>query len=322
MIHAPARLRRAAAALLASAGAAALLAACEPVTPAVVYTTWRFEGFDVVSYVPDQPRGLVHLFHGSYGSAAFATRVETVDLLNELTARGYGVVATESTERTGDRRWDVFDPSPATNPDLARLDRLQRHLEETTAVGPATPLLGLGMSNGARFVTLWGQVWADAGRPVRALAVVMGTIAPPVTAAGGLRVPAIFVTAENDVTSPPGPIIADREATAALGTPTDLVVAREQPLTAARFLRIPGIDRDEADATFAALVATGAWGPDGARRVPVDEAVRLAGTAALPDAVAPEANEIANQCALVLAVHQMRGDVKVPVADFFDGQLH
>jgi hypothetical protein len=321
VIHGPVRLRRAAAAALAFAGAAALLAACEPVTPAVAYTTWRFEGFDVVSYVPDQPRGLVHLFHGSHGSAAFATRVETVDLLNELTARGYGVVATESTERTGDRRWDVFDPSPATNPDLARLDRLQRHLEETTAVGPATPLLGLGMSNGARFVTLWGQTWADAGWPVRALAVVMGTIAPPVTAGGGLRVPAIFVTAENDVTSPPGPIIADREATAALGTPTDLVVAREQPLTAARFLRIPGIDRDEADATFAALVATGAWGPDGARRVAVDEAVRLAGTAELPDAVAPQANEIANQCALVLAVHQMRGDVKVPVADFFDGQL-
>jgi hypothetical protein len=55
--------------------------------------------------------------------------------------------------------------------------------------------------------------------------------------------------------------------------------------------------------------------------VPVDEAVRLASTAALPEAVAPQANEIANQCALVLAVHQMRGDVKVPVADFFDGQV-
>jgi hypothetical protein len=291
-------------------------AGCDPVTPAVTFTRSTFEGFDVVSYVPDHPVGLAYLFHGTGGSAGFATRVETVDTLNELIARGYGFVATESTERTGDERWDVDDGSLATNPDLARLARLQDHLEDTTALDAATPLVGIGMSNGARFASLWGQAWAGAGYPVRALAMYMGRIAPPVARGGGLTVPTFFVTAENDFTVPPDGVIADYFTTTAQGTPTGLVVAREQPLTAARFLRIAGVDQAAADATFAALVATGAWDADGHRPVPIDEAVtRLAGTQ-LPAAVGPVANEVVNQCALVLAVHQMRGDVKVPVADF------
>lgn len=294
---------------------------CEPVTPVVSFSTSQFEGFDVVSYVPEHPVGIVYLFHGSLGSAAFATKVETVDTLNELIGRGYGFVATESTERTGDRRWDVFDPSPETNPDLARLARLQDHMAETTAVTDATPLLGLGMSNGARFASLWGQVWADEGRPVRAVGVSMGRLAPSVVAGGGLTVPAFFVTAENDFTVPPLGVLADYGATLGAGIPTELFVGREQPLAAARFVRIPGVSPEEAGETFAALVATGAWDADGVRQVSIDEAVALAGTAQLPASVAGEANEIANQVALVLAVHQMRGDAKVPLSDFFDAHL-
>lgn len=293
-------------------------AGCGPVTPVVELSTWRFEGFDVVSYVPDDPVGLVYVFHGSQGSAGFATKVETVDTLNELIDRGYGFVATESTQRTGNRRWNVFDPSQVTNPDLARLARLQRHLVDDTAVTDQTPLVGLGMSNGARFVSLWGTGWADAGYPVRAIAMYMGTIAPPVAAGGGLDVPTFFVTAEHDYTSPPGPIMADHDATAAHGTPTGLVVAREQPLTSARFLRIPDIDGVEAGAIVAALVATGAWDDQGHRLVPIDEAVTRAAGAELPASVAPQRGEIANQVAFVLAVHQMRGDVRGEVGAFFD----
>jgi hypothetical protein len=298
-----------------------LVGGCGPVTPRVEFTRSTFEGFDVVSYVPPDPVGLVYLFHGSNGSADFATRIETVDTLNDLIDRGYGFVATESTQRTGNRRWNVFDPSLDTNPDLSRLVRLQQHLIDTTPVSDTTPLVGLGMSNGARFVSLWGQTWADAAYPVQAIAMYMGTIAPPVEASGGLLVPTFFVTAENDFTSPPGPIISDHDATAALGTPTGLIVAEEATLDSARFLRIPDIDGDEADAIFDALVAAGTWDANGVRQVPIGEAVEQIGQVSLPPSVAPQRNEILDQCAIVLAVHRMRGDVKVPVADFFDSFL-
>ena len=133
--------------------------------PTVQWQRSTFEGFQVISYVPEHPRGMVYLFHGTGGSASFAERIETTDVLNRLVARGYGFVSTSSTERTGDKRWKVTDPSLTTNPDLARLVRLQAHLVATTGLDANTPLVGIGMSNGARFVTLWGQAWRNAGYP-------------------------------------------------------------------------------------------------------------------------------------------------------------
>jgi hypothetical protein len=311
------KLRIAVAAVVAIAVGASVVNACGPVTPSVSFAHSQFEGFEVISYVPAQPTAIAYVFHGSNGSAAFAEKVETVDVLNELIGRGYGFVATESTERTGNKRWLVTNPSLQTNPDLARLTRLHQHLIDTTGVGVSTPIVGVGMSNGARFVTLFGQTWLDAGYPVKAIAPYMGRIAPPVEQSGGLTVPSFFVTAENDFTSPPGPIIANYNDTAAAGTPAALRVAEERKLTNGRFLRIPGIDSNEAQQIFGALVDAGLWNDAGERIVTIDEAVAMAPNVDLPPSVQPQAAEIVNQCALVLAVHQMRADYKVPMADFF-----
>ncbi len=208
-----------------------LLTGCvTPVTPSVTFTHSTFEGFPVIAYVPDHPVAMIYLFHGTNGSADFAEKVETTAALNSFIARGYGFVSTSSTERTGDQRWDQGNPSLTTNADLARLVRLQAHLVATTPLESSTPLLGIGMSNGARFVTLWGQTWKDAGYPVAAIWASMGRIADPVTAAGGLSVPTVFTTAVNDFTSPPGPILASYAATVAEGTPAALYASQERNL--------------------------------------------------------------------------------------------
>ena len=60
-----------------------------------------------------------------------------------LIARGYGFVSTSSTERTGNKRWNVFNTSlPQSNPDLARLGRLQANLVATTPLEAGTPIVG------------------------------------------------------------------------------------------------------------------------------------------------------------------------------------
>jgi poly(3-hydroxybutyrate) depolymerase len=305
-------------AFAAAAGAAVVALGGCVVVPSVEFTHSQFEGFDVISYVPEDPTGIVYIFHGSNGSANFAEKIETVDVLNTLIERGYGFVATESTERTGTRRWNVNNPSLTTNPDLARLIRLQQHLVDTTPVAPATPIFGLGMSNGARFVSLFGQTWSDAGYPVGAIAMYMGRVAAPVEAAGPLTVPTLFITAEHDFTSPPGPIIVDYGQTQAAGTPTQLLVGQEQDLSSLRFLRIPDIDGDEANAIVAALVAEGIWNSAGQRVVSIDDAVSRLGTVSFPASTAAQRAAIIDQCAFVLAVHQMRADFKVQTADFFD----
>jgi hypothetical protein len=285
----------------------------------VPFNHTTFEGSDVISYVPENPRGVVYVFHGTGGSAAFAERVETVDVLNQLIARGYGFVSTSSTERTGDRRWNVFDPSLTTNPDLARLARLHAQVVAFTPAVATTPLLGIGMSNGARFVTLWGQTWKNAGYPLKAIWASMGRVAPPVSGPGALTVPTVFSTAVNDFTSPPGPIIQDYAVTRQAGTPAELYVSGERKLSPYPYLRIPGIDGGEANAIFDALVDTGVWNEEGTRIVPdVEQAATQATNAQLPPSVTPQAAQIRDETALQLAVHQFTAEYGLQVRAFFD----
>lgn len=299
----------------------ALLAACvTPITPKPPPTRTTFEGFDVISYVPAHPKGLVYLFHGTGGSADFATKVDTVDVLNRFVADGYGYVSTSSTERTGDKRWLQSDPSLTTNPDLARLTRLQQHLVDTTDVTTSTPLVGIGMSNGARFVTLWGQTWKDAGYPVKAIWASAGRIAAPVAT---LTVPTIFSTTANDFTVPPNQIVTDYARTTNAGTPTRFFNSMETPLTAPRFMRIPGIDLDEANEIVAALQKTGVWNAQGQRVVSdVQQAVTQAMTAQLPASVtsAGLGNDVANEVARVLAVHQFTSEFGADALTFVNAQ--
>jgi predicted esterase len=308
-------MRRLAAA--AAAVAACALAGCA-VTPAVQWERSTFEGFPVISYVPEQPRGLVFLFHGTGGSASFADRIETTDVLNRLVAQGYGFVSTSSTERTGNRRWDAANPSLTTNPDLARLLRLRAQLVATTPVEPGTPLLGIGMSNGARFVTLWGQSWKNAGHPVKAIWASHGRTAAPFDGPGELTVPTVFSTSENDFTVPPAAILANFVTARDSGTPADLQISGEQRLSAGRYERIPNVDAGEAQQVVQALIATGVWDTQGARVEPdVQLAVARAGEATLPPSVGGEAAAIADQTALQLAIHQFTAEHADRVIAFF-----
>jgi predicted esterase len=304
-------------AALALAVATALFAGCA-VTPAVEWQRTTFEGFPVISYVPENPRGLVFLFHGTGGSASFADRVETTNVLNRLVAQGYGFVSTSSTERTGNRRWLVTDPSLTTNPDLARLLRLRAHLISTTPVEASTPLLGVGMSNGARFVTLWGQSWKNAGYPVKAIWASHGRTAAPFDGPGELTVPTVFSTSENDFTVPPGGIVLSFATARDAGTPTEIQVTRERRLSAAPYERIPGIDATESQQIVQALIATGVWDATGKRVEPnIETAATRAGNVSLPASVQPQASHIADQTAWQLAVHQFTAEFSQQVIAFF-----
>jgi hypothetical protein len=189
----------------------------------------------------------------------------------------------------------------------------------TTAVTASTPLVGIGMSNGARFVTLWGQVWKNGGYPVRAIWASMGRIAAPVSAPGALTVPTVFSTAVNDFTSPPGPIVTNFYDTQQAGTPTELYFSHERNLATAPYLRIPGIDQSEAGQIVDALVATGVWNADGKRIVSdIEQAAAQARTAQFPPSVAGQLSAIADETAVQMAVHQFTAEHVGKVQAFFD----
>jgi hypothetical protein len=303
---------------LVALAAVALFAGCA-ITPTVQWQHSTFEGFPVISYVPEHPRGIVYLFHGSNGSANFAERVETVDVLNRLVARGYGFVSTSSTERTGNKRWLVTNTSLTTNPDLARLVRLQANLVATTPLEAKTPLVGIGMSNGARFVTLWGQTWRNAGYPVKAIWASHGTTANAFDGRGQLTVPTVFSTSDNDFTVAPAGVLQNYATASDSGTPAQLYVSHERRLTALQYERIPGVDASEAKQIVAALEATGVWNSHGERVEPnVEQAAARAASATLPASVRSSTNEIVNETALLLAVHQFTAEYAEPAIAFFN----
>ena len=51
-----------------AAASAALLSGCA-VVPTVQWQNSTFEGFPVISYVPEHPKGMLYVFHGTNGSA-------------------------------------------------------------------------------------------------------------------------------------------------------------------------------------------------------------------------------------------------------------
>jgi hypothetical protein len=66
-------------------------------------------------------------------------------------------------------------------------------------------------------------------------------------------------------------------------------------------------------------VATGVWNSEGDRVVAdIQQAVARAQTAQLPPSVAPVANEVMNETALQLAVHQFTAEYASQVSAFFD----
>jgi dienelactone hydrolase len=178
----------------------AAAAACA-VVPSYPRSESTFGGFPVSSSIPAHARGVVYVFHGTAGGVGFADRLETVDMLNHLTAAGYGFVVTESTDRTA-KQWDNDSLSLTANPDLARLVALHASLVADRRITSTTPIFAIGMSQGAGFASVFARAFHDAGYPLGAIAPSHGQIPAAVRAAGGPGVPIFTALGANDATVP------------------------------------------------------------------------------------------------------------------------
>jgi hypothetical protein len=296
---------------------AAILAAGCAVAPTYTASNRTFEGFPVISYVPPHPAGIVFAFHGTGGGADFATRLETVDMLNHLVAAGYGFVSTESTDRTT-KQWNTSSLSLTTNPDLARLSRLWASLKTSGSVTDQTPVYAIGMSRGAGFASVFAQAFKNAGYHVAAIAPSHGQIPMSVRLNGGLTVPAFFTLGANDETVDNNQTVAQVADLVAHGVAARCIIEPETNLNAWRFVRVPGVDSPTANAIFAALVNARLFDASGHRVVSVD-----AVEAALPSVVLPanvtnaQKRMVQDEVAVVTAVHQYSATYAAQTVTFF-----
>jgi hypothetical protein len=292
-----------------------------PVRPEFRTSQSTFEGHDVYSYVPLHPSGVVYMFHGTGGGANFVTKIETVDLLNAFVARGYAFVSTDSTNRATEQ-WNVTDPSLKTNPDLARLTGLRRHIIASTAVSPTTPTYGIGMSNGSAFAALWAATSKQAGMPVDAVGLYMSGPRQVVFQTGGLNVPTFMVIGQNDTRTNPTRERAELGRIAASGTPTELQEVMQRPILAARYLRIPGVNQGTADAIVAAYHKAGIVDAQGNLIAPLPK-VQAGGPVKGLNVTLPgnlshtQKQEVSNETLATIGEHQFNAEFKVQNVKFF-----
>jgi dienelactone hydrolase len=303
---------------MAVTGVLAVLAAGCAVVPSYDASNSTFEGFPVISYVPPNPTGIVFAFHGTGGGARFATKLETVDMLDHLTAAGYGFVSTESTDRDS-KQWDTSSLSLTTNPDLARLARLYASLQSRHLITSTTPIYAIGMSRGAGFASVFAQAFENAGYPVAAIAPSHGPIPFVVRATGGLTVPSFFALGANDPIVDNDQVVAQVEAVAARGVPASVTIEPEHALQATRFLRVPGIDGATANAIFSTLVDAGLWDSAGHRRARIATVESKLSTLTYPSNVtAHEKVQLRGEIDVVMAVHEYSAAYAVQTVTFFD----
>jgi poly(3-hydroxybutyrate) depolymerase len=301
-------------------------AATAPIISHVRVSSWTFEGHQVYSYIPTHPVGLVFLFHGSNGGADFARKLESIDLLNELTDRGYGFVATDSTERTGRKQWDIVDTTTETNPDLARIDSLRQRVIATTPVTPATPIYGIGMSNGSAFVCLWASASTAAGQAVAAVGMYMDGVPASVRVLGGMKVPTFMVVGQNDTVTNPTKERNDLERIKGTGVPTEFNEVVGQPVSAQRYLRIPGITLSEGSAIVAGITRVGFVNDKGAVDVAMldqlesgSHEVRVALARSLPAGLSGSQKlAVKEETLATVGAHQFNAEFKVQNALFFN----
>lgn len=289
------------------------------VVPSYTASETTFEGFPVISFVPAHPVGLVFVFHGTGGSADFATKLETVDMLNQLTKAGYGFVATESTNRDT-KQWNTSSLSLTANADLARLARLRSSLVTSGAITSTTPTFAIGMSRGAGFTSVFAQAFENAGYPVGAIAPSHGQIPLSVrTTSTGLTVPAFFALGANDPVVDNDNVIAQVANQKTRGILTECTIEPETDLTTARLLRVSGIDNAKANTIFSAFVGAGLWDADGHRLVSISEIEStlptLANTANL---TTDQKLAVQAEIGVVLATHQYSATYARQTVAFFD----
>ncbi len=115
--------------------------------------------------IPENPKGIVFLFHGTGGSGSnMYSRYEGFSLIKDLYYAGYGCIATDANERTlGDQndddkiRWAAGQPAyqeTDNNIDLFNISALRDTFLARYELPSDLPFFSYGISNGANFSDL------------------------------------------------------------------------------------------------------------------------------------------------------------------------
>ncbi len=195
----------------------------------------------VFSFFPTDAVGVILFFHGSGGSAAAwidaRQGAENRLFLDDAVAQGFGIVVTESADRVN-RQWSPRPPD--SNPDIRFVNLILEMLRKRGDLTKATPVFGVGMSNGGGFVSRVSAVLGFQGQAIYCASGVNAYMART-------TVPTIWCVARNDENVDNN---KDAEANfqqlASREVAAEFLVSEPSPVYPSRFQRIPGITTENA----------------------------------------------------------------------------
>ncbi len=261
---------------------------------------------DVASlyWIPDNPRGLVVMLHGSKQSAATMTTIEHEEFYNELARRDIGYLAVSSVDP------DWATESDPSNVDVQRISDFRDVVISKTALEVDTPVFAVGFSGGAGFAPRFGDAALQMGWDFRGFAGHNNSVRHRVEA------PAAFIVHENDNRDAS---IAEYGDQAALGAPSILFDLEEIPLEPMRFTR-SGASRELSQLWFDEAVTFGLVDVDGNRLTPVGEMESVLNAfAANSEGAGSERAKV--QFNVIWRRHIFSADAACDEASFFAAQL-
>lgn len=296
------------------------------VTLTVATVTGRDRDKTVRYFVPQNPRGVVAVLHGTNGSSRFIEKTEPSYVVRRLVHAGFAVFATDAeevdagdTDDNGGIQWDAVPTG--NNVDLANLTLIYDRLESQGLVPASTPRFVFGMSNGgAMAVTVGAMLNVEA-----AISYCSSGLTP---VAAATETPTAWFMCEHDQNNPAN---IDKATThhqdlVARSIPTELVLHPASPLYSERFTRVASIDAVTSATLVSELDAQGLLSPDGFVEVFRAELTQtLTGN---PDAFPtwaslsnPDANAALDQISIVTADHKFYDDLAARTVAFFDAAI-
>jgi hypothetical protein len=153
---------------------------------------------------------------------------------------------------------------------------------------------------------------APAGYPVAAVAKYMAGVPGAVAEGGGVTIPTFMVVATNDAEQAVTKQRRDRDRIERSGTPLEYHELVETPISADRYLRIPGVDVVHANQIVGELEAAGLINDRG--MAVADFGSIVSGSVTAPPGLQPE---VTDQSKAALAMHQMNATFRRENAAFF-----
>ena len=289
-------------------------------------------------FIPNNPRALMLMLHGTGGSAEFIRRTESRAVVLAAVERGYAVLSYEAEEvQAGDLNGDMkirWDAGVTTNNvDFANLDALIADMRNQGFIPPAIPTVVMGMSNGGSMSLSLGAITgvpavAAQFSNLRFAAAASHCASGRITSAALTTTPTAWYLCRQDMNPSVGMQgnLQAESFSAALanrGVATEVIYHEPSPLYDERFTRIDGITPATSMSIVQELRTAGFVGGDGYLDAPPADitAAYVANPNAFPTirGVTPTQRlEITNQIGAVFADHAFFADLAEAMLDFLD----